>query len=366
MISTKNIENRAFFSEFERSISEKGHIYYKITSKIFEKLNLSQEIKSISPLNSSGNYDTYELSCDEVDFILKISLDPKDIYLTNESLFYKNNNDQTLCNYIDSGVIKVGDEIRFLLLENNLGLNINELGRSYVLKNIDSLFFALINQRKLVAVDTIKQYIEKLDKEVSLEDLSEFSLSDIKHYQDVSLLSGLIKDFKSSIKVLSDNDFIKKSEFCHGNLGMESVTSLGGLYKFCDFDNCFLGNQFLDISLLVLNINGQERDFNSFCKKYCDLLGLDFELKKEEARHCLKLACSIFLLRLVYEFIIEQCIYKNSREDKIINIVKKLEESQWAIKKLDLKEETTLYIKKIFKEPVDFDKELREKYQEDN
>lgn len=358
----KKLRNKAFFSEFEKPITEEGHVYYKISSRIFKKNNLSNEIVSVEPLGGSGNYDTFKITGKSNDFILKISLDDQDPLLLNECLFYKNNKDDTLCSLIDSGVIKVGDNVMFLLLEDNLGYNLHETGKNFIIDNVENLSHNMLNQCKFIATNTFCDYIESIKDLNSLDNLGEQTILSIKNYQDVENLDLMIKE----VNDILDSCKLKESsycfDFCHGNLNAENLTSLNGLYKFCDFDHCFYGNQFIDIGILCFNLGYKEVDFNHIVRSHCKASGFDYELKKEEARDCLDSAFYIFFSRLIFEFIIEQCIYRNAREENIISLTQRFDESLWFFEKSKFSQGFKNTLKSIFDEPVDFDKDLRSKY----
>ena len=360
----KKLENRPFFSEFESPITEKHHIYYKISSKIFERNNIDKDIKYVLPLKTCFDYDSFVVSCEEKDYILKISLDATNNAIVSESLFYRNNKDLSICSLVDCGVIKIGDEISFLLVENDLGFDLYDLGASYVLDNLFGFFVTFMNQRKFVSDQSVEDYIDKLINEVDINKLSESSKSDIKVYQDLDHLCRVLDDITSNLLKLKSKELFKSYDFCHGGLDFDNLTSLDGLFKFCNYENSFYGNQIIDLSIMNLNIGYQERDFNYVCRQYCKINGLDYEAKKTEIRECLELSCNIHLCKLIYSFVIEQCVYKNSREDRITYLVRNFFETSWC---LDISGSSTWvieFLNEMFSIPVDFDKELREKYSE--
>lgn len=358
----KKLKNRPFFSEFESPITEKNHIYYKVASKVFEKNGLDKDIESVTPLKTCFDYDSFLVNCKTGDYILKISLDDKNKALLSESLFYKNNKDVTLCHLVDSGVMKVGDNISFLLVKHDLGFDLFDLGASYILDNSGGFFVTFINQKKFVANQTVEDYVEQMINELSFENLSEASKSNIKVYQDLEVLYKIFHEIKSNLIELKSKDIFRSCDFCHGNLDFDSLTSLDGLFKFCNYENSFYGNQFIDLSIMCLNLGYQERDFNRICRQYCKILGLDYESKKGEIRECLNFSYIIHLCRLVYNFIIEQCIYKNSREDRITHLVRNFFDTYWCLKKSEVALWTKDYLENIFNVPIDFDLELKEKY----
>lgn len=366
MSLNKKLTNRPFFSEFEKPITEKGHIYYKVSSKIFSKNGLDKGIVSVTPSKSSGNCDCFVVECKDKDYILKISLDDKDPYLINESLFYKNNQDPSLCRYVDSGIIKIGDDIRFILLEDDLGFDLNEVGALHLIEESEGFMFSFINQKKFTATNNFSDYIDNLKEETDINNLSASTLLSINQYQDSEKLKTVIDELRLKINEAKDEKLLTGFDFCHGGLNAESISSMEGLFKFCDFGQCFLGNQLMDIALMSFNLGYQEREFNDVSRSYCKFSGIDYESNKDDFRGCLKFAYSIHLLQLVYEFIIEQCIYKNSREEKLIYLVKKYTNSLWGSKRSDLSETSEQFIKSMIEKTVDFDEDLRLKYGVEN
>lgn len=360
----KKFKNRPFFSEFESPITEKNHIYYKISSKIFERNGLEKDIEYVTPLKTCFDYDSFIVCCKQKDYILKISLDNKNKAILSESLFYKNNKDVSLCSLVDAGTIKIGDEISFLLVSHDLGYDLYDMGASYVLDNLGGFLVTFMNQKNFVTNMGVEEYISNIIDDINIEDLSEGSKSSIKAYQDLEPLYRVFEELRSSLNKLKSKKVFKSYDFCHGNLDLDNLTSLNGLFKFCNYENSFYGNQAIDLSIMCLNLGYQERDFNYICRQFYKILNLDYESNKKEVRECLELAYNIHLFKLAYNFIIEQCIYKNSREDRITYLVRNFFETSWCFRKCDISLWVKDYLTEMFSVTIDFDKELRQKYED--
>ena len=336
MLNKEFYKNNAFFSEFEPVIKDKDHLFFLICIEIFKKAGIDLNISSIRPYDNGINHDSFLIKTEnKKQLMLKISFESDNQFLINESEFLKNNKEKGLIpELLGCGVVKVGDDIRFLIHEHDVGLEIYDLGLSFAVSNSRALFGCLSFIGSSSSSWSINDYAENIFSNLTSIRDSEVVRDKIASVYPKETLDILIEPIKKDFYSLVKSPIFKSDFFCHGNINPSNTTSAKSLFKFFDFSRCFMGNRFFDLCFFALNFKLDRVYFNRVAKEYCLFYSLDYEKEKNEIRECLKVASSLFLYDLITNLIIEQCLYLNSRQDKVVLLMSNYECSKWAFEQL--------------------------------
>lgn len=335
MLPKDYYKDSAFFFEFESSINDPESVLFLVAQEIFSKTNKDYKIKCINPILNGLDYDFFIIECESFVLGLKISFDVENRFLINESEILSSNTSDLLPKYIDSGTLKIGDDIRYLLYEVDQCYDISDLGRNFVYENSRVLIGCLYLLDGCKSKINFSEYADLVFEQLNVDSFSEKSQHSIFLIQDQKKIKNIHLNLKKSLESLTNTDLLNENSFCCGNLDIYNLTSNGSLFKFTDVSCGFNGSRMLDVCFLCLNLCFNERDFNHLIKEYGLFYDLEYNQTKEDFRYCLNAACSVFLCKLLFEFLIEQCIYNSKRQDKVALILKKLDSCEWAAKHLD-------------------------------
>jgi hypothetical protein len=311
-------EKKYFLSETLSSIKEeeKAFIY-----RLLYKIDTSLKINDLQLVSNNEDYDTYKFHDGENYFCLKVSLDPECDSINHESIYIRNINQLIRPEYYKDGFIKIGSDIRYLLLSYEDAEPIFEFGMSYFLQNFPNFLEAYAIMQDSEKINSSyeefinKKYLPSIDDYfLSDESLSSFQSNEnyeiIKNIYDKLYYSIVNFDFK-----LLDSD---KNNICHNNLNQQSIISREGFFKFINFDKCVNANCLIDFFEILLEFGipktSEKQLFSLFKEK--------LNIKNSPEEEFLYKKIYFFILSkkfidLILECSIEKYLYKFARKDKL-------------------------------------------------
>jgi uncharacterized protein YpiB (UPF0302 family) len=352
MVPKNFYENALFFSTFESSISDKDNLYFHVTQEIFSEANIEEDVESIQPKSCSYDFDSFLVKTKKNVFLMKISFDDQNFFINNESEFLKNNKHFMLPEYVSSGSIRIGENIKYLIYRYDVGVFLDDIGRLFLHKNKYTFLSCLRMLERRKTNTSFFEYSDFILENYDLDSMKDISKQSIYPVYKEEKIKRITEPIKEHLKLLYDSPFLKEKSFCHGNLNINNITTNGTLFKFFDFESCFMGNKFLDPCFLSLNLSFNSLMFNEFMKMFCEVNGIDYNLSKEEFRHCLSIASCIFLYKKLTELLIEQCVYENQREDVVVSIIHSLDSSKWCFERLPFYEDIKKDFSEIYESPT--------------
>ena len=353
MIPQGFYKNGAFISEFEDRITDSSNLYYQVAEDLFVKDGIKEKILDITPNSVNLDFDSFNVKTKENLYLVKLSFDEDSFFLKNESEFLKNNKHPMLPKYVSSCVFKMGENLRYLIYEYDVGLDLADVGRCFVYEKRINLLNCLKILRDFKSHISFSDYSEFIfdhfDISKSLPDIVDSNIYPVHQKEKIENIFSKIKEyFYSSLDLNSLNG----DGFCNGNLNEGNITTNGHIFKFNDFHCSFKGNPFLDVCFMSLNLSYNQLMFNNLMKDFCEVNELSYEESKDNLRDCLSAACCILLYKKLAEFLVEQCVYENSREDKVVSILFLFDNAQWCFKKLPFYESIKEDFKEIYESPT--------------
>lgn len=355
MISKKFYKNRIFFSESGGEIKDKEDLFFQLSIMVLEKNSISGEINSVFLSYSGLDYDVLSIKMDNGNvYTLKISFDQDCLPLEIESNFIKKNStrNKLIPIYIGSGIIKIGENIKYLLLIEDSCFGGENLDYKSIIENSRIIFGCLYLIVDNCESDiTFVEYAKQIFENYSFDNFSEISSTQIFPIHSKEKLDKVIEVIKNDFNYYSKSEFFNEKTFCHGNINQSTITSNNALFKFLDFSSSFMGNKFLDPCFFSLNMSFDQTSFNKVMREFCSFHMIDYESSKENFRTCLDAATCLFLYKLLISFLIEQCIYKNSRQDNVMLLMKTFDCCRWYFKRLKSYHLISEYINEIYQSP---------------
>ena len=294
---------------------------YDLIVKILSDLDGSLKPISIVDSGSNESYDEYLITSEESLFTLKVSLDKNCQALKNEINFLKENKSLITPKYYSSGLIKSNFSVLFLLTSFEKGLDIDDLGVSYIDSNIKSLLFSLYAFNKLKTSITPEEYFNYFFDNFSVKNGSDFLIENISNNHNIEDIYYVFDQIKDEILSSYRPDIMSGNDTCHGFLSKRNVISRNSVFKFKNLNFTFKGNRLYDFSFLLVSLGLNGRDYSYAIKKYCDSFDLVFKETKPLIDHCTKIASGIYLYKLFFDFLIEESLFLNSRPEKVLSLI---------------------------------------------
>lgn len=262
-----------------------------------EKINIQK--------NSENQiYTSFLIDIDNNSYLLKITFDYENETFNNEIDFLKNNKFKITPDYICSGYLKSNTKIKFLLIKNELGRSIKDLGSNFFFDNIDSFFasFFILNncESDNLASDYIDLFFQNhhINNDFFIQS-SEVEDSCLSIASFSSFLDALENELLTSGKLKS----IDGNVFCHGMLDGGNIYLYKNLFKYKNLYYNFLGNPLFDLAFICISYSFNKHDRILLLKEYCKTLGLDLVKHKRIFDDCIYVASCLILYKNFF------CIY---------------------------------------------------------
>jgi len=227
------VKSNSIFKDRLYSLPASGRITAtetKIIKKIVSFSKCDIRVDKLSLVCVEEDYDFYHVYSGSNIFDLKFSLDHESEKFNREIKNTKLCKSKSVPKYVDSGVIKVGDKISYLICESNRSESLFDYGRSYLSSNLDLFVdfycdFALNGNYKLLYKTLVSDSMKEADME-SIFDIDQKSYIDNHSDYDKckNIISELQSDILSRLNALPKNytgniigDFDKNSVFTDGS-----------------------------------------------------------------------------------------------------------------------------------------------------
>jgi hypothetical protein len=274
-------------------------------------------------IESTENYDVYRYSYRDSFYCIKVSLDKDCKPIQHEANYLNKINNLIRPKYIKDGTIKIGDDLRYIITSYEESESIQELGRSFLIKNFDSFCEAYGLMQNSAKLNTsYKQHISEYFQTSNISELlTADSIDAIKNYTDFNLLKKIMDDMKNELLVLHNESFEDKAFICHGSLNAKNIISRNNLFKFINFDNCYSSHCFFDLNELFIELAIPENLEYELLEKFCLNLKIAFNSNTLNLyKKCYQISLVKKAIELVTSYLKEVYLYSSERTDMIVNI----------------------------------------------
>lgn len=352
MIPQGFYKNGVFVSEMEDEISNDSNPFYHLACSLLEKEGINEGIIEIKPTSANLDFDSFRVKTEKDTYFINVSYDEESFLLKGESYFLENNTHPMLPIYVGSGLHRLGENLYYLIYKDNVGMPLHDVGVSFAYLGRWNMLGCLkvLNSFKINRsfVDYANFIFKHFDLNDAIPEVTSSHIYPIHKQEDINKVTEPIKEyFYSSL----DLSIVNKDSFCHGDLNFNNISTNGFLFKFHNFNSSFMGHPFLDICFMSLNLCFDNYMLNNYMKSFCSVNDLDYEKSKPTFRYCLDIASCVFLYKKFNEFLVEQCVYENKREEKIISTLRCFDNAQWCFKRLPFYESIKKEFTKIYESP---------------
>jgi thiamine kinase-like enzyme len=301
----------------------------ELVKTLLESLDKPIFAENIKFISETENYDVYKYESEGYSYCIKISLDPNCKEINHESKHLKKINSLIRPAYIKDGVVKVGDELRYIITSCENVENLNDLGRSYFLDNFDSFCdsYRLMQQSDKINV-SYKDHLSEYFEMSQVENLMEDSLQSIKDYTNFPLINNIMKNMKNELMVRYDESFSNQKFICHGSLNGENIISKNGLFKFVNFGKCYSSHCFLDLNEIVIELGLPENIEFDLLETFCHKLNMD--MSKDSLKMYKKCQQIVLIkkgIQLIMSYLKEVYVFDSRRIGEILKISDKFSQS---------------------------------------
>lgn len=342
---------RAFNFHINKKL-DKDDVSAELLDKLTKSINFDLSLDEIVNIGGNESFDEFKITSYDKLYSLKISLDKDCKFLNNEISFLKNNDSALTNKHIDSGVKKIGVDVLYLLSSFEDGDDCNSLGRRYFIDNSVSFLFTLKQISKLKSNSSFDEYLDLFFNEYSVIHGSDFLKNNISSFYNIDDIEFIFKEIEEEARLLYSSVDNKNDQTCHGNLNYLNVITRYGLFKFKNFNFCFLGNKFFDFCFFVISLGLSKVNVILFYKKYCSFFDLDEKQNYKEFDHMMKLCSALYLCKTFFDFLIEEIIFANARPQNTLNLIYNYSSSSKFFKNLECFSAIEDKIDKIVVRPV--------------
>lgn len=310
------------------------------------------EIKFIE---TTEDYDVYRYTYGNSFYCIKISLDKDCKKIQHEANYLNKINNLIRPKYIKDGVVKIGDDLRYIITSYEESESIQELGRSFLINNFDSFCktYAIMQDSKRIDVSYKQNISEYFQTSNISELLTEDGINAIKNYTNFNLLKKIMDDMKNELLILYDEFFNDKTFICHGALNAKNIISRNGVFKFINFDSCYSSHCFFDLNELFIELGIPENLEYELLEKFCSNLKIEFNSNTLNLyKKCYQISLIKKAIELVSSYLKEVYLYSSERADMIINISDKFYDSYDRYMSIKYFKDNKDFIFKTLTEPI--------------
>ena len=324
----------------------------KIIKKILSFSKCDIKVDKLSLVCVEEDYDFYHIYSGSNIFDLKFSLDHESEKFNREIKNTKLCKSKSVPKYVDSGVVKVGDKISYLICESNRSESLFDYGRSHLASNLD-LFtdfycdFASNGNYKLLYKTLLSDLMKEADMK-SIFDLDQKSY--IENHSDYDKCENIINKLKSDIssrlnalpKIYTGNiigDFDKNSVFTEVNN-----------FSFKDLRYGCRGHVYSDIANIALYYGLSKPVERTLLQKITKKMSLTVDNGLYNQFYELELRRKA--LHYLLQYLKEVYIYESSRIEVIINIIDSFSQSFNRICKIPIIRDNREFILSNIAEPI--------------
>ena len=324
----------------------------KIIKKILSFSKCDIKVDKLSLVCVEEDYDFYHIYSGSNIFDLKFSLDHESEKFNREIKNTKLCKSKSVPKYVDSGVVKVGDKISYLICESNRSESLFDYGRSHLASNLD-LFtdfycdFASNGNYKLLYKTLLSDLMKEADMK-SIFDLDQKSY--IENHSDYDKCENIINKLKSDIssrlnalpKIYTGNiigDFDKNSVFTEVNN-----------FSFKDLRYGCRGHVYSDIANIALYYGLSKPVERTLLQKITKKMSLTVDNGLYNQFYELELRRKA--LHYLLQYLKEVYIYESSRLEVIVNLIDSFAQSFNRICKIPIIRDNSEFILSNIAEPI--------------
>jgi len=324
----------------------------KIIKKILTSSKCDIKVDKLCLVCVEEDYDFYHIYSGSNIFDLKFSLDYESEKFNREIKNTKLCKSKSVPKYVDSGVVKVGDKISYLICESNSSESLFDYGRSHLSSNLDLFVdfycdFASNGNYKLLHKTLLSDSMKEADME-SIFDLDQKSY--IENHSDYDKCENIINELKSDIssrlnalpKIYTGNiigDFDKNSVFTEGNN-----------FSFKDLRYGCKGHMYSDIANITLYYGLSKPVEKTLLQKITQKMSLTVDNNLYNQFYELELRRKA--LHYLLQYLKEVYVYESSRIEVIINLIDSFAQSFNRICKIPIIRDNREFILSNIAEPI--------------
>lgn len=326
---------------------------YRFVEEVISKSSVDIEIDSISEIECNENFDTYKVCSNGLLYCVKISLDKDCVHIKNEIEFYKDNNDSGIIpHHLDSGTIRIGSDLIFLILSHDNGHNIKDEGNLSIIENSDSFFYTMHHFSNLKTKSSLEDYILLYLRDTKIKDSSEVLSQNISSNYDIDSIQKIFDALRDEAFCLSKDFNIENNKCCHGVYNTDSIVTKEGLYKLKNFNYTFSGSMFFDLSFFCVSSGLTKTNCLVLFEKYCSYHDLNLIKNKSKFDNCIKISSCLFFSRILFDYLIEETIFETRRPERLFSLCLDFSKSFHNINNLKCKDFVSDPLKNIITRPV--------------
>jgi hypothetical protein len=294
----------------------------EIVEKIFEQEKLG-EIQEILFLGTNYDYDSFKVTCNNISYVLKYSLDENCKLLSNEINIIKNNSSQWKPFAISDRSVKFGDIIKYSIQSFEFAESLEEAGIEVFFDNLDNFIDCYFSfQNNNLPSEKFNDHLIQILNDCSFECLTDEVIETLTERGELIQYENIVKKIKTEISSYYNIEIINQNNFCHGNIKLSNILFRNNSFKFINFTNSFKGNKYFDLSSIVFNLDlnyQQEKDlFERFLSKDYKI----FSIKEWESyKTCYEINIRILFLKIIFDFLKEIYGLNGSRPSKITKLI---------------------------------------------
>lgn len=352
MNASQLFSGRAYSFGLDKDIP-KGEASYRFVTQVLSKSNLDIDVEHITQVECNENFDVYKVSAGGLLYCVKISLDKDCQHIKNEIDFYKNNPDSEITpQYLDSGHIKIGTDLIFLICSFDNGFSIEDDGLLSVIDNNESFFYTLYCFSELKTDFSFSEYLSLYNRDTKLKEASEILSQNVAQNYELQAIQDVFDLLTEEALKTSEKLNKKDLKCCHGYLGIKSIVTRDGLYKLKDFNYSFMGNKFFDLCFFCVFSGLSKNNSLILFEKYCDFNDLDLIENKNDYNSCMNICSCLFFSRILFDYLIEETIFETRRPERLFSICLDFSKSFHNLKRLKCQDLVSETLKLIITRPI--------------
>lgn len=324
----------------------------KIIKKILSSSKYDIEVDKFCLVSVEEDYDFYQIYSGDRVFDFKFSLDYESEKFNREIKNTKLCRSTSVPSYIDSGVVKVGDKVSYLICESSESESLFDYGRSHLTSNLDlfvSMYgdFARNSNYKLLYKTLLTSLIKESDVDLVF-DLDQQSY--ISHHSDYIRCKNIIDKLSSDISDRLSNLPRTYTGNIIGNFCKSSVFTDGVGFVFKDLRYGCKGHVYSDIANITLYYGLSNSAEKALLEKTSNKMSIPIDRDLYNTFYELELRRKA--LDYLLQYLKEVYLYESSRIEVIINLIDSFSQSYKRLCKIPIIKENRRFVLSNIAEPI--------------
>lgn len=351
MNASQLFSGRAYAFDAEK-IVEKNEAAHEIVDEVISKSNKDIKIDTLIELIGNENFDYYKVVSGDFLYSVKISLDDDCFVLKNESEFLKNNKSPLIPYIFDSGKIRIGNDILFLLCSYDKGYEITDEGIKSVIENHESFFYTLYHFGNLKSRMSCLEYLEVFLNKTKIEEHSKILTESISSVHEIEKIKKVFSLLYDEVFLNYDKTILEGEKACHGQLDIDNIVTRRGLYKYKNLGFNFCGNPIFDVCFFIVSSGFNKRTSLLFFKKYCEYNEIDLSLFRPQYEYCMKITSCLFFSKLFFDYLIEETIFETRRPNVLLSLSVNFSKCYHNLSRISCGDEIKYLLSEIITRPI--------------